>query len=263
MALSAILRTIVLGGGSRSSILAAASSATRDRIAAIEAADGLRLENAVLAAIIPYANWRIPLGGACVLHSAARTLAGAMVPLVGPTPTPVDFTAAAYNRRRLLSNGSTQYVNSNYGNTSDAQDSQHMFTYASGGNYGAGTVAVMGLMSPAAGSSILTTGSRSRAETTDGVVSFSGRSGFAGISREAPGSYARILPPETTESYPARASALPGAGSLFVFARNNNGSPSNPGAHPLCLYSFGADIDLNEARTRCVAYEAALIAAGL
>jgi len=50
----------------------------------------------------------------CIL-AGARTLAGALVPLVGPDPNSFYFVAGNYNRKTgLKGNGSNQYIDTNY-----------------------------------------------------------------------------------------------------------------------------------------------------
>lgn len=116
---------LMLGASPRVLALNAASPATRAYIAAVEAADGARLEPAVLSAMVSFANWRIPLGGACCILAGARTLSGALVPLVGPAPTGINLVAGDYDRRRLQLNGTTKAVNTNYSNNSMPQNSRH------------------------------------------------------------------------------------------------------------------------------------------
>jgi hypothetical protein len=65
----------------------------------------------------------------CIL-TGARTLAGALVPLVGTAPTNYDFVAGDYNRETgLAGNGTTKYLDSNRNNNADPQNSKHLATY--------------------------------------------------------------------------------------------------------------------------------------
>jgi hypothetical protein len=69
----------------------------------------------------------------CIL-AGARTLAGALVPLVGTAPTNVGglFVSGDYNRETgLVGDGSTKYLNSNRNNNADPQDSKHLSAYVS------------------------------------------------------------------------------------------------------------------------------------
>jgi hypothetical protein len=84
----------------------------------------------------------------CIL-AGARTLTGALVPLVGTAPTNFNFVSGDYNRKTgLVGNGSTKYLNSNRNNNADPQNSKHVSVFptvaTTGGNYmnsGAGGVA--------------------------------------------------------------------------------------------------------------------------
>jgi hypothetical protein len=67
----------------------------------------------------------------CIL-AGARTLSGALVPLVGSAPTNVGglFVSDDYNRKTgLVGNGSTKYLNSNRANNADPQNSKHIAAY--------------------------------------------------------------------------------------------------------------------------------------
>lgn len=67
----------------------------------------------------------------CIL-AGARTLAGALVPLVGTAPTNNNFASGDYNRKTgLLGNGSSKYLNSNRANNADPQNSRHLASYVS------------------------------------------------------------------------------------------------------------------------------------
>jgi hypothetical protein len=85
-------------------------------IAAVEAADGQALEPAVKLAINAFIKgckndgiWPA-IKASCIL-AGARTLTGALVPLVGTAPTNVDglFVSGDYNRKTgLVGTGSTK-----------------------------------------------------------------------------------------------------------------------------------------------------------
>ena len=100
-------------------------------IAAVEAADGQALETATRMAINSFVKgckndgiWPA-IKASCIL-AGARTLAGALVPLVGTAPTNVNFVAADYNRETgLVGDGSTKYLNANRANNADPQDNNH------------------------------------------------------------------------------------------------------------------------------------------
>ena len=66
----------------------------------------------------------------CIL-AGARTLEGALVPLVGAAPTNFNFVSGDYNRKTgLVGDESTKYLNSNRSNNADPQNSKHIAVYA-------------------------------------------------------------------------------------------------------------------------------------
>jgi len=110
-------------------------------INAVESADGQSLENEVKVAINNFVIgcksdgiWSA-LKSSCIL-AGARTLSGALVPLVGSAPTNFNFVSADYDRKTgLKGNGSTKYLNSNVAGDSSflPQSNAHISVYASVG----------------------------------------------------------------------------------------------------------------------------------
>lgn len=105
-------------------------------IAAVEAADGQLLEFAVGKAINDFVigckadgTWNA-IKASCIL-AGARTLSGALVPLVGTAPTNTNFVAGDYNRKTGLAGGSGKSINTNRNNNADPQNSQHFAVYLS------------------------------------------------------------------------------------------------------------------------------------
>jgi hypothetical protein len=104
-------------------------------IAAVEAADEQALESGVREAYNNFIKgcksdgiWDA-IKASCIL-AGARTLDGALVPLVGTAPTNNNFVSGDYNRETgLLGNGSTKYLDSNRNNNADPQDDKHMSVY--------------------------------------------------------------------------------------------------------------------------------------
>ena len=114
-----------------------ADADARDYLRRLHAAEGQTLEPANALAIESFVtgckadNIWSALKATCIL-AGARTLAGALVPLVGPAPTNFNFAADDCNRKTgLLGNGSTTYLNSNRNNNSDPQNSNHNAVYVS------------------------------------------------------------------------------------------------------------------------------------
>jgi len=105
-------------------------------ITAVETADGQALEEKVKIAIDNFVLgckadgiWSA-IKASCIL-AGARTLAGALVPLVGTAPTNYNFVAGDYDRETgLVGDGSTKYLDSNRNNNADPQDSKHISAYS-------------------------------------------------------------------------------------------------------------------------------------
>ena len=106
-------------------------------ITAVETADGQALEEKTKIAIDNFVLgckadgiWNA-IKASCIL-AGARTLSGALVPLVGTAPTNFNFVSGDYNRKTgLVGNGSTKYLNSNRAGNADPQNSFHQAIYAS------------------------------------------------------------------------------------------------------------------------------------
>jgi hypothetical protein len=106
-------------------------------LSAVETADGQALESGVRDAVINFVagckadgTWSA-IKASCIL-AGARTLAGALVPLVGTAPTNFNFASGDYNRKTgLVGNGSTKYLESNRNNNADPQDNKHFSVYLS------------------------------------------------------------------------------------------------------------------------------------
>jgi hypothetical protein len=104
-------------------------------VLAVEAADGDRLEDSVISAYDAFITgcksdsiWSA-LKASCIL-AGARTISGALVPLVGTAPTNSNFVSGDYNRKNgLIGNGSTKYLNANRNANADPQDSYHQSVY--------------------------------------------------------------------------------------------------------------------------------------
>jgi hypothetical protein len=106
-------------------------------IQAVEAADGEALEYDTRQAINNFVIgckqdgiWSA-IKASCIL-CGARTLDGALVPLVGPAPTNFNFVSGDYERATgLIGNKSTRYLQTNRLNSADPQNSRHFSCYGS------------------------------------------------------------------------------------------------------------------------------------
>jgi hypothetical protein len=232
--------------------LSRASPATRGYIAAVEAADGQPLENKVLSAIIPFANYRIPLGGACYLMAGARTLAGALVPMVGPVPTAYNFVSGDYFRATgLQANGINQEIDTNRSNAVDGRDDSHNAVYAS-------VIAITGsfMGGPGAGANNgLNVGfHRNRCAGIGAVLT---SPGLIGTSRSNSAEYTLRHGGVSTNIVAASDPIETGRISVFT------GPGPSRGAHRISYYSSGPNADLAVMDTQITALMNALAAAGI
>jgi hypothetical protein len=111
----------------------------------VEWADTTPLESATRTAINNFVvgckadgTWSA-IKASCIL-AGARTLAGALMPLVGTAPTNNNFVSGDYNRKTgLVGNGTSKYLNSNRAGNTDPQNSFHQSVFISTvGTSGAG-----------------------------------------------------------------------------------------------------------------------------
>jgi hypothetical protein len=161
-------------------------------IAAVEAADGQSLESGVKSAFTDFivgchndGIWTA-LKASCIL-AGARTLPGALVPLVGTAPTNNNFVSADYDRKTgLIGNGSTKNLNPNRNNNADPQNSKHFSFFSNTlGSTANGTYYVGYLSLIQRQSGAVTT----RLNDNTNSVTATSSTGFMGISRSESSSY--------------------------------------------------------------------------
>ena len=221
-------------------------------LAAVESADGQALESATRLAVNAFVKgckadgiWPA-IKASCIL-AGARTLTGALVPLVGAAPTNVGglFVSGDYNRKTgLVGNGSTKYLNSNRNNNADPQNSKHLSSYLS-------TTASLATY---AGALPLTGSGRSDLETTAGTLSVFANSvntalasgpttaGLCGVSRSGA---LTIVGRNGGTNYSGTVSSTTAFnGNIFVFCRNLDGSPGRYTNSRLAFYSIGESLNL-------------------
>jgi hypothetical protein len=222
-----------------------------DYIAAVEAADEIAspgvggLETATKVAIHSFVKgckadgiWSA-IKASCIL-AGAKTLDGALVPLVGTAPTNYNFVAGDYDRETgLQTDGLTKYLDSNRANNADPQNDCHAAIFGEySGFYG-------GLL----GNGGNTTSIRMIQQSNENEQGFKCNStvlqklsassqGFLGASRNDASFFtARANSSNTVLN---DSSATFSTNSLLVFRR---GSISSPNAR-LSFYSIGESLDL-------------------
>jgi hypothetical protein len=238
---------------------------------AVEAADGQPLEPAVAIAVNDFVVgckadgiWSA-IKASCIL-AGARTLSGALVPLVGTAPTNFNFVSGDYNRETgLVGNGSTKYLDSNRANNVDPQNSQHLSVRVSargseslGIFIGDATLGQSGVSYIYRNSinNIILSASRASAEALSSVNNAD--LGFIGISRAASGSYTQRR--AGANQTVTQASATPTTGNIHVF-RLNRGSNFLYTSSRINFYSIGESLDLALLDTRVTTLINALAAA--
>jgi hypothetical protein len=229
-------------------------------IAAVETADTEPLEEKTKIAIDNFvlgckADGIWPAIKASCILAGARTLTGALVPLVGSAPTNVNFVSGDYNRKTgLVGNGSTKYLNSNRAGNADPQNNAHLSVHVTAIDTGTPGAAPYYISSGAAGSGAKglfrsypnLLGSHGVLPTAN-IVSQLGRNpplvGFFGYSRDLAASF--MYRDSGTTYNPSTTSQTPTSDNTFVFARNNgSNSPERYSNARLAFYSIGESLDL-------------------
>ena len=222
-------------------------------IAAVEAADGQAIEGDVALAINDFVVgckldgiWDA-IKASCIL-AGARTLAGALVPLVGTAPTNFNFVSGDYDRETgLKGNSSTKYLDSNRNNNADPQNNQHLSVFVSENATGTNThryISGRGYFD-AYGASLI--GKTSNNSEFYSQFDLSGYSSFAlfspgtftGISRSSSPSFSYRL--NGTTNVNAVASYTPANINIHLF-RNPGGDFQSDAR--LSFYSIGESLDL-------------------
>jgi hypothetical protein len=179
----------------------------------------------------------------CIL-AGARTLTGALVPLVGTAPTNVSFVSGDYNRKTgLVGDGSTKYLNSNRANNADPQNSQHLSVHITQQG-GTALGSLIGAATGSTGSSYFyklgtTFNTCSRANNVEDTVSASG--GFVAINRANSAQY--TVRANSTVSTFSRTSVTPISTAIYVFGLGTDYPSFNSNAR-LAFYSIGESLNL-------------------
>jgi hypothetical protein len=254
----------MLGGGSLT-----LDPDARAYIAAVETADGQALEPAIRTAYDQFIRgcksdgiWDA-IKASCIL-SGARSLSGALVPLVGAAPTNNNFVSGDYVRTTgLVGNGSTKYLDSNRANDEDPQNDQHMAIYVATAQSGVSGVYI-GCSEPSA-SGATHIGSnpgvgnmfiRNR-NTVPDVIGSSSQTGFLGMSRALSSGYGFRSAAAT--SLVTQTSQTPSADNIGVFFRI--GASTGYTNARIAFYSIGEDLDLAALDARVTTLTSAITAA--
>ena len=235
-------------------------------VLAVEAADGQRLEDGVISAYESFivgcktdSIWSAIK--ACCILAGARTLSGALVPLVGTAPTNANFVSGDYNRETgLLGNGSTKYLNANRNNNADPQNSKHLAGYISANSTVTGNLLSS---NTGTGSSLLleipsSTQTRCIINGSNTLgINRSIATGFVGASR--PNGTQMITRQSGSSITHTYSSATPLNSAIGVFSRAASAVAVSNGRY--AFYSIGEHLDLAALDTRISALMTALATA--
>ena len=231
-------------------------------VAAVEAADGEPLEFGVAKAINDFV-----LGckqdkiwdaiKACCILAGARTLNGALVPLVGAAPTNVGpFVSGDYNRETGLKgggSGSGKILDTNYTNDATPQNSNHNVLWVSSADDTGTGVLYLDSGDITAGdngfgrsSTVSNLFSRNRGAASAAIITGAGAStGFLGSNRSNAGNYEfRYGGSNVTVT---ASSSTPTSTNILLFGRGPSTFVTNA---RLAFYSIGESLDLAKLDTR-------------
>jgi len=224
-------------------------------VAAVEAADGQELEFGVAKAINDFVLgckndgiWDA-IKASCIL-AGARTLNGALVPLVGTAPTNFNFVSGDYNRETgLVGDGSTKFLDSNRNNNVDPQDSKHLSVYATSRTTATNQTYV-GMTGNSGGESRFSSEANNNDviglrlnSPTGAVSSIANVNGFIAVQRSNSTQYTG-RGGGVTVAPAALASSTPASGNLLVFDGIGKANAR------LSFYSIGESLDLAALDTR-------------
>jgi hypothetical protein len=224
-------------------------------IAAVEAADTAAGQSGGLEAGV---KWNIDqfvrgckadgiwtaIKASCIL-SGARTLSGALVPLVGTAPTNIGglFVAGDFNRKTgLKGDGVSKALNTNRSRSADPINSFHCSVYSTT------TIdnAVFGVSTNSQSDQLLAVSATTGPAIRGRSVSINFRvTGFIGASNTASELTARSSRVNLTNTGAAYG-AFADSNAYWVFARNlgSNVSGGSPSLARLAFYSIGESLDL-------------------
>jgi hypothetical protein len=210
-------------------------------IEAVEAADTQTLETPVRYAINDFVIgckqdgiWNA-IKASCIL-AGARTLTGALVPLVGAVPNRFGTESGwGYSRKTgLIGNGTNNYINSNRASNVDPQDDTHISLWVS--------VNGTALIGGSTNFSRRINGDTVRLNNSTSFNYAPATPSFVGASRADSATY--NLRFNKNSVLVSASSVSPGNTSTVLFAVDNSGVVSVFSAARLAFYSIGESLDL-------------------
>jgi hypothetical protein len=236
-----------------------------DYLTRMATADGAGVETGVAVAVDAFFKDAKDSGvfsalKACCILAGARTLAGALVPVVGTAPTnlPVanGFVEGDYTRGGAtpgLKGDGTSYIDSGRANNADAFSDKHLAVYATNASTGVNEMWIG-----------ITDGSyatRVYKQSNEVYYAYDGRTfaytpghtqagltGLVGLKRESSSSFSAYL--DGTEVSKNEGEFSFGPYNHFVFTHNNAGaSPTSTSTSTFAFYSIGTSLSLADLDT--------------
>jgi hypothetical protein len=221
----------------------------------VETADGQPLEFSVKTAINQFVVgckadgiWNA-IKASCIL-SGARTLNGALQPLVGTAPTNFNFVSGDYNRKTgLVGNGSSKYLDTNTAHNAAPQNNVHLSVYSQNNTVLNDGTSPLNFYAGANSGSVTAMGGGAGNQNTwvahdigSSVPVFNNQSsiGFYGIRRNNASTYDYRIGSLTTTVSRSASGTAPGTGTVSIFARSGSFQTSAR----LAFYSFGESLNL-------------------
>jgi hypothetical protein len=223
-------------------------------IEAVETADTQALEAGVRYAINNFVIgckqdgiWSA-IKASCIL-AGARTLAGALVPLVGAAPTNFNFVTGDYSRKLgIKGDASSKYLSTNRNDNADPQDNQHAAVFVTESDSGSVARTLLGLGSDYASRlQIGYSGARpavffrSRIGTSNGTYPTNSPGLFA-VSRASSSEFTyRVSKVSSTAVF---SSVTPTATNIPVFGLRQTAGVSSFTDARVSFYSIGESLNL-------------------
>ena len=231
-------------------------------INAIEVLDGQSLEEGVKTA---YNNFVIgcktdgiwsSIKSSCIL-AGARTLSGALTPLVGNAPTNIGFITTDYSRKQGLTGDKSSYLNTNY--SGHIANNQHLIIQKTSNNTNNGSYsALAGVNTVDAAWAFLRSqspiaGGRLEYGIGPGPGLFSNTqtvSSFVGINQSGTSFIARQSASNEVDTLTQTPVTVTDFEPFYIFADNNNNSVRFQSDFRVFYYSIGESVDLAKFQAR-------------
>jgi len=228
-----------------------------DYLTRVAAADGAGVEVSVAVAVDAFVRDLKATPGlfsalkACCILAGARTLAGALVPVVGDAPTNVanGFVEGDYTRGGAtpgLTGDGTSYIDSGRPGTADGQNDHHIAFHSTTGCGNTWPIGVRHAVSPnvytLAGYTFFSRTSSALGGGTNPPA------GTFGTSRSEPGSFNTMYASGAVQNYVAPSLAAVNDDTHFVFAFNQSGAAYKT-TGTIAFYSIGTSLSLEDLDT--------------